>query len=67
MKQFPTAALDRGYMLKFGQSFNNKSYILSQIDRHIGQGGKLYRHISGDTYNNIKFRNINTNKLITQS
>ena len=65
MKQYPTAELDRGYLLKSGQSFNNKSYILSQIDRHIGEGGDLYSHVKGDTHATIKFRNNKTNKLIT--
>ena len=64
-KKYPAASLDRGYLLKTGKSFNDKSYILSQIDRHIGEGGNLYKHVSGDTYKNIKFRNNQTGKLIT--
>ena len=52
-------------MLKSGQSFNDRSYILSQIDRHIGEGGNLYKHVSGDTHATIKFRNNQTGKLIT--
>ena len=65
IKKYPSSQLEKGNLLKSGQSFNAKSYILSQIDRHVGEGGKLYRHVSGDTHKNIKFRNINTNKLIT--
>jgi hypothetical protein len=65
IKNYPIAPLDRGFMLKSGQSFNDRSYILSQIDRHIGEGGNLYKHVSGDTHATIKFRNNQTGKLIT--
>ena len=64
-KKYPVAAATRGDILKSGQSYNDKSYILSQLSRHVGEGGDQYKHISGDTHATAKFRNLKTGKLIT--
>ena len=57
-KKYPIAAATRGDILKSGQSYNDKSYILSQLSRHVGEGGDRYAHISGDTHATAKFRNL---------
>jgi hypothetical protein len=46
-------------------SYNDKSYVLSQLYRHVQNGGTKYSYVSGDTTATIKFRNNETGKLIT--
>ena len=67
-KNYPLSQAARGDILKSGtRFFNNKSYILGQIARHVGEGGDLYRHVSGDKISDVKFRNNQTGRLITYS
>jgi hypothetical protein len=66
IKNYPLSAAARSDVFKSGtRFFNNKSYILGQIARHIGEGGDLYRHVSGDKMSDVKFRNNQTGRLIT--
>ena len=68
LKKYPLAQVARTDIFKSGtRFFNNKSYILGQIARHIGEGGDLYRHVSGDKMSDVKFRNNQTGRLITYS
>ena len=46
-------------------AYNDRSYILSQLFRHVQNGGTKYSYVSGDTTATIKFRNNETGKLIT--
>ena len=65
-KNFPTSIASRTLVFKGGTRFYDaKSYALSLIGRHVEQGGKLYKHVGGDTMKDVKFRNTKTNKLIT--
>jgi hypothetical protein len=65
-KNYPLSIAARTDIFKSGtRFFNNKSYILGQIARHIGEGGNLYRHVSGNKMSDVKFRNNKTGKLIT--
>ena len=66
MKKYPSAIERRTNIFKGGTRFYDaKSYILSLLGRHVMQGGKLYKHVGGDTAKDVKFRNLKTNKLIT--
>ena len=65
-KNFPTSIEARTQVFKGGTRFYDaKSYILSLLGRHTTQGGKLYKHVGGDTMKDVKFRNTQTGKLIT--
>ena len=65
-KDFPSAIESRTNVFKGGTRFYDaKSYALALIGRHVEQGGKLYKHVGGDTMKDVKFRNTKTNKLIT--
>ena len=65
-KDFPSAIESRTLVFKGGTRFYDaKSYALALIGRHVEQGGKLYKHVGGDTMKDVKFRNTKTNKLIT--
>ena len=46
-------------------AYNDRSYILSQLFRHVQNGGTKYSYVSGDTTATIKFRNNETGRLIT--
>jgi len=66
LKNYPVSAAARTEILKAGaRSFDAKSYILAQLARHVDQGGKLFKYVSGDTIANVKFKDLNTNKFIT--
>jgi hypothetical protein len=66
IKKYPSSLERRTNVFKGGTRFYDaKSYILSLLGRHVEQGGKLYRHVGGDTMKDVKFRNLKTNKLIT--
>ena len=65
-KKYPVSVAARTDILKAGtRSYNDKSYIIAQLARHVGEGGDKYKHISGDTVATAKFRNLKTGKLIT--
>ena len=70
-KKYPLSLAVRTTMLKSGpQFFNDRSYILATINRHIVQGGDKFSYVSGDNINNIKFKvnnyeKLNTNKFLT--
>ena len=70
-KKYPLSLAVRTTMLKSGpQFFNDKSYILATINRHIVQGGNKFSYVSGDNINNIKFKvknyeKLNINKFLT--
>ena len=65
-KNYPLSIVARTDIFKSGtRFFNNKSYILGQIARHVSEGGNLYRHVSGNKMSDVKFRNNKTGKLIT--
>jgi len=67
IKKYPQAQAARN-VLTSGKgivAYNDKSYILSQLNRHIQNGGTKYRYVSGDTTATIKFRNTETGKLIS--
>ena len=65
-KNYPLSTAARTSMLKSGsQFFDAKSYILAQIDRHILQNGNKFKYVSGNKISNIKYRDLNTNKMIT--
>jgi hypothetical protein len=66
MKKYPSSIEKRTQVFKGGTRFYDaKSFALSQIGRHVTQGGTLYKHVGGDTMKDVKFRNTKTNKLIT--
>ena len=72
IKKYPSSIERRTQVFKSGPRaggrntvYDAKSYILSLIGRHVTQGGKLYRHVGGDTMSTVKFRNNKTGKLIT--
>ena len=66
LKNYPISTAARTEILKAGaRSFDAKSYILAQLARHVDQGGKLFKYVSGDTIANIKFKDLNTNRFIT--
>ena len=66
MKKFPSSIERRTQVFKGGTRFyNNKSFALAQIGRHVAQGGTLYKHVGGNTMKDVKFRNTKTGKLIT--
>tara|TARA_R100001129_G_scaffold90608_1_gene61822 strand:+ start:584 stop:2647 length:2064 start_codon:yes stop_codon:yes gene_type:complete len=66
MKKYPSSIERRTNVFKGGARFYDaKSYALALIGRHVGQGGKLYKHVGGDTMKDVKFRNNKTGKLIT--
>ena len=66
MKKYPSSIERRTQVFKGGTRFYDaKSYILSLLGRHTAQGGKLYKHVGGDTMKDVKFRNTKTGKLIT--
>ena len=65
-KNYPLATAERTSMLKAGaRFFDDKSYILAQIDRHILQNGNKFKYISGDKISNIKYKDLNTGKIIS--
>ena len=65
-KNYPTSIAARTEVLKGGtRFFDAKSYILSQLARHVENGGNLFKHVSGNTIANVKFRDLTTNKFIT--
>ena len=66
VKNYPISVASRTNILKAGtRFFDAKSYILAQLSRHVENGGKLFKHVSGDTIATAKFRDLTTNKLIT--
>ena len=66
LKDYPMSAAVRTEILKAGtRFFDAKSYILAQLARHVDMGGKLFKHVSGNTVANVKFKDLNTNKFIT--
>ena len=72
MKKYPSSIERRTQVFRSGPRaggrntvYDAKSYILSLIGRHVTGGGKLYRHVGGDTMSTVKFRNNKTGKLIT--
>lgn len=66
IKKYPSSIERRTQVFKGGTRFYDaKSYILSLLGRHTAQGGKLYKHVGGDTMKDVKFRNTKTGKLIT--
>jgi len=66
MKKYPSSIERRTNVFKGGTRFYDaKSYALALIGRHVEQGGKLYKHVGGDTMKDVKFRNNKTGKLIT--
>jgi hypothetical protein len=65
-KNYPISIAARTNVFKGGtRSFDAKSYILAQLGRHVENGGQLFKHIGGDTIATVKFRDLNTNKIIT--
>ena len=67
IKKYPEAQAARN-VLTSGKgivAYNDRSYILSQLFRHVQNGGTKYSYVSGDTTATIKFRNNETGKLIT--
>jgi len=65
-KNYPLATAARTSIFEGGtRSFDAKSYILAQLGRHVENGGNLFKHIGGDTIATVKFRDLNTNKIIT--
>jgi len=67
IKKYPQALAARN-ILTSGKgivAYNDKSYILSQLFRHVQNGGTKYKYVSGDTTATIKFRNTETGKLIS--
>ncbi len=66
IKKYPSSIERRTNVFKGGTRFyDGKSYALALIGRHVEQGGKLYKHVGGDTMKDVKFRNNKTGKLIT--
>ena len=66
LKAYPMATAARTEILKAGtRFFDAKSYIIAQLARHVNMGGKLFKHVSGNTVANVKFKDLNTNKFIT--
>ena len=67
MKKYPSSIEKRTLVFKKGDKrfYDAKSYILSKLGEHVEKGGKLYKHVGGDTMKDVKFRNVKTNKLIT--
>ena len=66
IKKYPQAQAARN-VLTSGKgivAYNDRSYILSQLFRHVQNGGTKYKYVSGDTTATIKFRNNKTGKLI---
>ena len=66
IKKYPQAQAARN-VLTSGKgivAYNDRSYILSQLFRHVQNGGTKYKYVSGDTTATIKFRNNETGKLI---
>ena len=62
VKKYPQAQSARN-VLTSGKgivAYNGKSYVLSQLYRHVQNGGTKYRYVSGDTTATIKFRNTET-------
>ena len=65
-KSYPLAVAARTNIFEGGtRSFDAKSYILAQLGRHVENGGNLFKHVGGDTIATVKFRDLNTNKIIT--
>jgi len=67
IKKYPDAAAARN-VLTSGKgivAYNGKSYVLSQLYRHVQNGGTKYKYVSGDTTATIKFRNTETNRMIS--
>ncbi len=67
IKKYPVASAARS-VLTSGKgivAYNDRSYVLSQLFRHVQNGGTKYKYVSGDTTATIKFRNNETGKLIT--
>jgi len=67
IKKYPQAQAARN-VLTSGKgivAYNDRSYILSQLNRHVQNGGTKYRYVSGDTTATIKFRNTETGKMIS--
>jgi hypothetical protein len=66
IKNYPLSIAARTNVLKAGSRFfDAKSYILAQLGRHVENGGKLFKHVSGDTIANVKFKDLKTGKFIT--
>jgi len=67
MKKYPVSSAARN-IITTGKgiiAYNDRSYILSQLFRHVQNGGTKYSYVSGNTTATIKFRNNKTGKLIT--
>ena len=67
IKKYPEAQAARN-VLTSGKgilAYKDRSYILSQLFRHVQNGRTKYSYVSGDTTATIKFRNNETGKLIT--
>ena len=67
IKKYPQAQAARN-VLTSGKgivAYNDRSYILSQLYRHVQNGGTKYKYVSGDTTASIKFRNTETGKIVS--
>jgi len=67
VKKYPQAQSARN-VLTSGKgivAYNGKTYVLSQLYRHVQNGGTKYRYVSGDTTATIKFRNTETGRMIS--
>jgi len=67
IKKYPQALAARN-VLTSGKgivAYNDRSYILSQLNRHVQNGGTKYKYVSGNTTATIKFRNTETGKMIS--
>jgi len=67
IKKYPASSAARNIITsgKGIVSYNDRSYVLSQLFRHVQNGGTKYSYVSGDTTATVKFRNNETGKLIT--
>ena len=67
IKKYPQALAARNVFTsgKGIVAYNDRSYILSQLNRHVQNGGTKYRYVSGDTTATIKFRNTETGKMVS--
>ena len=67
IKKYPQAQAARN-VLTSGKgivAYNDRSYILSQLYRHVQNGGTKYKYVSGDTTASIKFRNTETGRIVS--
>ncbi len=67
IKKYPQAQSARN-VLTSGKgivAYNGKTYVLSQLFRHVQNGGTKYKYVSGNTGATIKFRNTETGRMIS--